>query len=559
MGFLMDLVSGVPRYGVLQALAGISLKVGLVCGIAGIATLLMRGNSAYARKMIWVAALAGLIIMPVTAAFTPVWNLSIIPGIGGAEGVYSVENPPEANVKGEFVGPSLPRSGSLHSRGASGGSDLGNMHWSEALLLAWALGAVAMTVWFLFTKIVIRRVEREAVPAEGRLVHEARVLSAGMGLRRDVRLLLSDRLKAAITTGAAKPAVILPAEASAWSRERVRLVLSHELAHVMRHDGWIELFAHVATTIHWFNPLVWIAVRQLRIERERDCDNAVLNSGVRPSDYASLLMEIAADLGSAARPAWEVVTISQGSNLKDRLLCILNPTINRSTGSRRSAFIAGILVLSLVLPLSLSGIWEVQAQDKKQEKKNEQKLTEKEKAKLEYEQQLKQTQLEKQQAEKKLKSKESKMSAEEKVKLSWKKIMEEGGENSAAVNFAKALKTEGKEHATDVLHKMQKLEQSGDSDIYFKESEFNTLGYVFLYHDKVDEAIFVFKNNVDMYPDSWNTYDSLGEGLLVAGKYEKARKFYEKSIAMNPENENGKKMLAKIDELEKNDVAKKGI
>jgi tetratricopeptide (TPR) repeat protein len=368
-----------------------------------------------------------------------------------------------------------------------------------------------------------------------------------MGLRRDVRFLLSDRLKAAITTGAAKPAVILPAAASAWSRERIRLVLSHELAHVMRHDGWIELFAQVATTIHWFNPLVWVAVRQLRIERERDCDNAVLNSGVRPSDYASLLMEIAADLGSAARPAWEVVTISQGSNLKDRLLCILNPSINRSTGSRRSAIIAGIIVLALILPLSLSGIWEIQAQEKKQEKKAEQQLKEeqhKEQQKLEY--------------EKKLKMKESKMSAEEKVNLSWQKIMENGAENSAAVHFAKALKKEGKDHAAEVLQKLQKLAQSGESDIYFKESEFNTLGYLFLYNDRADEAIFVFKNNVDMYPDSWNTYDSLGEGLLVAGKYGKARKFYEKSIAMNPENENGKKMLAKIDELEKKEVARKG-
>ncbi len=77
--FFMDLISGTPRYGFLEVFAGTSLKVGFVCGIAGIATLLMRGLSAYARKMIWVAALAGLILMPVMAAFTPVWNLSIIP------------------------------------------------------------------------------------------------------------------------------------------------------------------------------------------------------------------------------------------------------------------------------------------------------------------------------------------------------------------------------------------------------------------------------------------------------------------------------------------------
>ncbi|MCK4549092.1 MAG: hypothetical protein KAU49_02945, partial [Candidatus Krumholzibacteria bacterium] len=390
-----------------------------------------------------------------------------------------------------------------------------------------------------------------AVPAEGRLLEESERISASMGLRRDVRLLLSDRLKTAITTGVTKPNIILPSTATAWSDERVRLVLSHELAHVMRHDGWIELFAHVATTIHWFNPLVWIAVKQLRIERERDCDNAVLNSGARPSEYASLLMDIAADLGSAARPAWEVVTISQGSNLKDRLLCILNPSINRSTGSRRAATIAVILVFTLILPLSLSGIWEQTQAQEKQEKKTEQQLKEEQKSKQEYEQQLKKKQ--------KMKGEYSKMSAEEKIEMSWKKIVETGGENSAAVHFAKALKKDGEDHAMDVLGKMKTLEASGDEKIYFKESEFNTLGYVFLFNKHVDESILVFKTNVKMYPESWNTYDSMGEALLVAGKLEKSRKYYEKSIAMNPENENGKKMLAKIDKLEEEDVARKGI
>jgi beta-lactamase regulating signal transducer with metallopeptidase domain len=540
----MDLISGTPRYGFLEVFAGISLKVGFVCGIAGIATLLMRGLSAYARKMIWVAALAGLILMPVMAAFTPVWNLSIIPGIGEPSGVYSFENPGTESGKEMMVGPEQPGRLSSSTAGAASGFDLGSIHWSEALLIAWALGAVAMTIWFLFTQIVIRRVERSAVPAEGCLLEEAERISSGMGLRRDVRFLLSDRLKVAITTGVVKPNVILPSTATDWSDERVRLVLSHELTHVMRRDGWIELFTHVATTIHWFNPLVWIAVKQLRIERERDCDNAVLNSGARPSEYASLLMDIAADLGSAARPAWEVVTISQGSNLKDRLLCILNPSINRSTGSRRAAIIAVILVLTMILPLSISGIWETQAQEK-QEKKTEEQLKKEEQKKYEYEKQMK--------------GEASKMSAKEKTEMSWKKIVETGGENSAAVYFAKALKKEGTDHAMEVMKKLKKLEASGESDIYFKEGEFNTLGYVFLFNKKVDEALTVFKVNVKMYPDSWNVYDSLGEGLLVVGKYDKSRKYYEKSIAMNPENENGKKMLAKIEELEKKDVAKQGI
>jgi tetratricopeptide (TPR) repeat protein len=346
--------------------------------------------------------------------------------------------------------------------------------------------------------------------------------------------------------------VILPSASTAWSEERLRLVLSHELAHVKRRDGWIELLAHTATVLHWFNPLAWLAVRRLRIERERDCDNAVLGCGVRPSAYASLLMDIAADLGSAARPAWEVVMISQGSNLKDRLLCILNPGVNRSTGGRRSAIVAGILVLSLVLPLSVSGIWQIQAQETKD------KVVEKEKAKQKAEQQMKEEELKKMKVEKEkvLKEKQAK-DPKASTEKSWQMMMESGAANSAAVKFATALEKGGQEKAALVLKKLQHMEQEGSSEYYFKEGEFNTFGYVLLYNGKVDDAIFVFKHNVEMYPDSWNVYDSMGEGLLVAGKLDKAQKYYEKSLALNPDNENGKEMLAKIEHLRQEEVARK--
>ncbi len=144
------------------------------------------------------------------------------------------------------------------------------------------------------------------------------------------------------------------------------------------------------------------------------------------------------------------------------------------------------------------------------------------------------------------KEKMSKMSAEEKTKLTWAKI--ESQENSAAAQVYRAIEKKGLEAG---LKLAQKMKESGDEEYYFKESEFNTLGYVFLFDKKLDEAIAVLKMNVDMYPDAWNTYDSLGEAMLAAGKCEKARKLYEKSLALNPENENGKQMLAQVEQCEK--------
>ncbi|MDD3641861.1 MAG: M56 family metallopeptidase [Candidatus Krumholzibacteria bacterium] len=569
-GFFSTLMAGMPRYEILQLIAGVSLKGAMLCAAAGATTLMMRGSSAYTRKMIWVAAVAGLLLIPAMAPLTPMWNLGLLPAMADAP-VSAGPDGDLSAVSGKeiLVGPPSPAgTPSIDAAGRSGAIGL---HWSEVVLLVWIAGAVVMMAWFLFTTAIAGRVARGAVPAGDRLRAVARATAAEIGLERPVRVLLSERVMTGITTGCADPAVILPSASTAWSEERLRLVLSHELAHVKRRDGWIELLAHSATVLHWFNPLAWLAVRRLRIERERDCDNAVLGCGVRPSAYASLLMDIAADLGSAARPAWEAVMISQGSNLKDRLLCILNPGVNRSTGGRRSAIVAGILVLSLVFPLSVSGIWQIQAQEKDDEdvrkvkikREAEQKLTEEEMKKLQHEKQLTDEELKKLQLEKKMMMKEKTEAGEfptdpkAKVEMTWQKIMEEGKGSSAAVEFAMALKKEGQEKAGAVLQKLQKMEQSGSSEYYFKESEFNTLGYVLLHNGKVEEAIYVFKNNVEMYPESWNVYDSLGEGLLVAGKLDKAQKFYEKSLALNPENENGKQMLAKIEQLREEEVAAK--
>lgn len=56
----------------------------------------------------------------------------------------------------------------------------------------------------------------------------------------------------------------------------------------------------------------------------------------------------------------------------------------------------------------------------------------------------------------------------------------------------------------------------------------------------------VFKLDVQLYPDSWNTYDSLGEAYAAAGQKDLAIQNYEKSIQLNPKNDIGKQALAKL-------------
>ena len=96
------------------------------------------------------------------------------------------------------------------------------------------------------------------------------------------------------------------------------------------------------------------------------------------------------------------------------------------------------------------------------------------------------------------------------------------------------------------LKKYDELRKENNGQLFFTEGLMNALGYRLLSKDKTTDAIEVFKFNAKEYPESFNVYDSLGEAYYKNGDMELAVKNFERSVEMNPNNENGKAMLEKI-------------
>ncbi len=88
--------------------------------------------------------------------------------------------------------------------------------------------------------------------------------------------------------------------------------------------------------------------------------------------------------------------------------------------------------------------------------------------------------------------------------------------------------------------------ESESPGYFYFEAEFNAYGYAFIQQDRIDEAVRMFEINVELFPESWNVYDSLGEALLRKGETDRAAAMYEKSLALNPESPSGKEALATI-------------
>src|SRR5271170_3813054 len=136
------------------------------------------------------------------------------------------------------------------------------------------------------------------------------------------------------------------------AEDRRRVVLSHELAHISRHDWFLQICAELTRAIYWFHPLAWLAAAQLRQESERASDDAVLCSGIAPSHYASQLLDLARTLENTDRAWSTALAIARPSNLERRFAAMLNPSINRSRLSFRTRIFIPFFALCLLFPLA---------------------------------------------------------------------------------------------------------------------------------------------------------------------------------------------------------------
>ncbi|MDQ0065645.1 serine hydrolase [Chryseobacterium lathyri] len=109
----------------------------------------------------------------------------------------------------------------------------------------------------------------------------------------------------------------------------------------------------------------------------------------------------------------------------------------------------------------------------------------------------------------------------------------------------KNLRKTGFDKAIDFVKK----EQTVNPEFKPKEDEINNWAYRMMANDQKEEALEIFKLNVYLFPKSWNAYDSYGEILLKMGDKDKGIEMYRRSIELNPENENGKKVLEKLSAL----------
>lgn len=317
------------------------------------ATAVMRRTSASARHLVWLAALTALMLLPLARRFVPEWR--VLPAIPTAVLVPAAADPaprvdaPTADAGAPAASPSAAAAGSSAPRPFGIPTD-----WKTLALLAWMAGAALFALRLGYGLARVRWMERRATElTDDEWVRLTDGLSRRLRLGRIVRLLREPAATVPMTWGIFHPVILLPGEADGWDSERRRVVLAHELAHVRRWDALTQWIAHVALVVYWFNPLVWMAVRKLREEREHACDDAVLEIGTAPADYADHLLTIVRSLGSEPGPApAHALAMARRSQFEGRLLAILDNAVCRNGVSRAAALATSAAALACLVPLA---------------------------------------------------------------------------------------------------------------------------------------------------------------------------------------------------------------
>ena len=327
-------------------LLDLAVKASLLLALGAVCALILRHASAASRHAVWTTVFAALLLLPLARVVMPEWSVIELPArfraVPAAQAPV-LSSSAEGNLQTHVPDP----------RGADGARGwLTRLDPAGALVGLWLAGLVAGALWIGVGVWSTRRLERLARPIDDERVRgRARQAAEWLGVRRSIRLLAVSNDSMPVTWGLRTPRVLLPEVARAWSDERLDAVLTHEFSHVVRNDALSHLVARLATAAWWWHPMVWVAARAARLERERACDDLVLTTGTRASDYAADLVTFVTSLQPPVADSPAVLAMARRSQLEGRVMAILENGVNRK-GVSQAGILAAMLVMVLVWPLA---------------------------------------------------------------------------------------------------------------------------------------------------------------------------------------------------------------
>jgi bla regulator protein blaR1 len=218
------------------------------------------------------------------------------------------------------------------------------------LLIGWMCGCVAVLIfWWMRWRRITASIGGALPMKSGRELETLRRLEQSAGIKRQIRLIVSESALEPGVVGIFRPILLLPAGISdRLSDAQMEAIIAHELCHVRHRDNLTAAVHMLVEAIFWFHPLVWWVGARLVDERERVCDEEVLIQGSDPQVYAEGILKVCEFYLESPLVCAAGVT---GSNLKKRIEVIMVHRIASKLNSGKKLLLAAIGVAAIVGPV----------------------------------------------------------------------------------------------------------------------------------------------------------------------------------------------------------------
>jgi beta-lactamase regulating signal transducer with metallopeptidase domain len=349
---MMPIVSDVALAVGSTLTASIITKATLTMALTLVGVRLVRKSRAAVRHLLLAAGFAVLLALPVVSIAVPSVPFVEVPIVTGGIAESPVlpsltDSTPAADSVSAVSGrrvmiPSSRVSAILAGRAAS-----------VVLLAGWATGALLFLLPVVVGLWQVRALRRLGRPWQhGQSV--LRQLAADAGLHRRIDVLLYEAVLGPLSCGVVRPTIVLPIDAQTWHEDDLGRAIVHELEHVRRGDWAGQCLARAVCACYWFHPLVWIAWRQLALEAERACDDALLQRA-EATAYADQLVVLAERL--SAVPKRSLLAMANRTDLATRVVAVLDSRQQRGragTFSLALVCVASALLVATISPLRVA-------------------------------------------------------------------------------------------------------------------------------------------------------------------------------------------------------------
>ncbi|MEK4441324.1 MULTISPECIES: BlaR1 family beta-lactam sensor/signal transducer [unclassified Niallia] len=230
--------------------------------------------------------------------------------------------------------------------------------FQQFFFVIWIIGIMVFIASAIYAIYQIRQIKKSSTSIKDQNINELlEECKEIVGVKRKIILRETALINSPITLGLWKPYVFLPQKTKEeFSLSKIKYVFLHELCHQKSKDSFVNYLMWLVQIIYWFNPLVWLALKKMRIDRELACDASVLSllDESRYTEYGYTIIHFADKKFN--RPYKQFSTGIGGTKeqLKRRIQSIANYRVDSPLLKWKSKVIYALLAMVVLLFTSLS-------------------------------------------------------------------------------------------------------------------------------------------------------------------------------------------------------------